>query len=593
MGDPLTDDDLPDELPEGYADDDLPDDYFDEVYGVPKANDASPATDAPKASDTAQEKPKRDESKARANVDDSHSKKPDVAADDASVAASGKTKEKGFVLLRGDAPELANLLIKRIAKWYGGHFPVFTEDGFWVYCPEKRRPSDRVGAYVPIPEEKMHAAVASYAGCMVKTSEEDKPLRLSHSNITGAVKLASDLCAAKSFFAGKRYVHQDKGDSLFRGWEEAGDEFNGEAVGGCLFSDWYVRATAQKLEVLLHSHEHKARVGYDFSLEGDKYPLKFIAWLWDNFDGYEDRAEIVELLQELLGAAILGMGPKFQMWLVLFGEGNNGKSVLMKVCEMIAPLGTVCSMPPQRFDKEHNLAELAGKRLNILEELPEQEILESGQIKNIVGGGKVTAARKYGQPFDFISTLTILCATNALPPVRDMTHGFWRRLIVLPMTKVYPDGIVKRGYEETFRDEIPKIVRWAIEGYRRLVQRQAYAIPASCKLAVDEWQKETDHVRAWLDDIGLLPGEDKCRVGYRERYEFVTDLYENFKKWCMDRGNKQSAAMAQNTFAKRLAKVNGWKAAVVPRQTDESDGKKKAVYKCNWPLPVSSSPAVM
>ena len=102
-------------------------------------HDAPLPASAPKASDTAQEKPKRDESKARANVDDSHNKKKAVEIGGA-VAASGKTKaekpkgkarkrrvlDDGAVTTgerhfeRGDHTELRDSMLADLRRMYTG-----------------------------------------------------------------------------------------------------------------------------------------------------------------------------------------------------------------------------------------------------------------------------------------------------------------------------------------------------------------------------------------------------------------------------------------------------------------------------------------
>jgi putative DNA primase/helicase len=71
--------------------------------------------------------------------------------------------------------------------------------------------------------------------------------------------------------------------------------------------------------------------------------------------------------------------------------------------------------------------------------------------------------------------------------------------------------------------ELPGILNWAIEGWKRLRARGHFVMPHSCAEAMRELEELSSPVQAFVRDTCLLtPG---ARVD-------VDDLYAAWKLWC-------------------------------------------------------------
>jgi putative DNA primase/helicase len=187
------------------------------------------------------------------------------------------------------------------------------------------------------------------------------------------------------------------------------------------------------------------------------------------------------------------------------------------------------------------LAELAGKRLNVVSELPERDILESERFKAVVTGDPLTAARKFRDPFTLVPTAGHLFACNALPATRDQSYGFWRRPIVLPFAHRFTKTERVRDYHLTIlATELGEIAAWAVEGAARVQAKGEYTLAEPSAEAKRFWQIDTDQVRQFLED---------CARGDASAQTSLVDLYCAYTVWAKETGH---GGMSRNALGSRL-----------------------------------------
>ena len=90
-----------------------------------------------------------------------------------------------------------------------------------------------------------------------------------------------------------------------------------------------------------------------------------------------------------MGSSAVGgcaAGSTFQKVIILKGKGNDGKSTLARIIIAAMPKGSVTSIAPQAFDREFSRAELVSSLLNVVSELPEGDLLDSGPAKAVTVG---------------------------------------------------------------------------------------------------------------------------------------------------------------------------------------------------------------
>ncbi len=272
----------------------------------------------------------------------------------------------------------------------------------------------------------------------------------------------------------------------------------------------------------------------------------WLKFLGQCFEGDADAEAKINYIQEFVGIAMLGQGPKYQLATVLLGKGSNGKGVLCQVVQASMPPGSVCAIPPQDFGQEYRRARIAGKLLNVVSELPEREILDCESIKAMISGDLLTGREIRQSPFDFCSIAAHLLACNRLPNSADHTPGFWRRFAVITFNRVF-EGKAKNPdlAEEIIAAELPAIVSWFLAGAQRVLGHERYTIPDSAVEAVATWRKDADVVQRFVDDCcHPLGAEADATAG-----TLASVLYKVFKAWATENGNRP---MASNVFGARL-----------------------------------------
>lgn len=229
-------------------------------------------------------------------------------------------------------------------------------------------------------------------------------------------------------------------------------------------------------------------------------PVHFLAFLEQMVPDEDSRST----LQEFMGATLVQSAVRYAKALFLKGEGANGKSVFCDILAGLLPWRRVCSISPQKLEHPYFVAEIAGTALNVVEELPKHELVQSETFKAVVSGSRVEAARKFGQPFAFQSHAACLFAGNNLPAVSDFSWGFWRRVLMVE----FPVILTERQQDielaqRLLRLEKPMIAGWALEGASRLIQQGHYTVGTRSLELIKKWRHTSDSVSEWVSNRGL------------------------------------------------------------------------------------------
>ncbi len=202
---------------------------------------------------------------------------------------------------RGDHVELA----QRLVAYLSAAAPTtFTDGNVYQY--------NRDGGVFDVVRNPTLSREQSFAGAKVKGG---KPLKLRAADVTGAIKLSTDLLSDPDFFERSKR--------------------------GIAFRDCFVEVAPSGITQRKHSPNHRARLAYPWDYAYERPPERWLGFLEQVFRDDNDRDQEVALLQEYVGVALLGLATKFQRALVLLGDGANGKGVFSSVVERC--------MPPARF----------------------------------------------------------------------------------------------------------------------------------------------------------------------------------------------------------------------------------------------------
>lgn len=392
---------------------------------------------------------------------------PPAAAVEPAAAPQGERRH----FERGDHKELAVWLLDHLRA--NGHEPIADASAgtvqIHVYDEER-------GVWRAVPDDEQSRIVQLTAGMPVGSREKPRPLRIGARDVAGASVLARDVAA------------------------EGKAGFFNHAPHGTAFANGFVVVRAGVVELFPHSPDNRAidRMAFDYS--DSEPPFRFLDFLRDVFRDDADRHEKTIFLREFLGACFLGLAPRYDRAVIAFGDGDNGKSVLIDIASALFPGRMRAAIPPQKWEDDYHRALLAGVRLNALSELPEQDILASESFKAIVTGDEITGRVIYGRPFAFRPRAGHLFAANALPATADLSKGFWRRLVVITFSRTFTVDERIVGLAQSIIDqELPAIVAWVLGGAADLLARGYYLLPPSSTEAVEEWRRSADKVGLFFE----------------------------------------------------------------------------------------------
>lgn len=250
------------------------------------------------------------------------------------------------------------------------------------------------------------------------------------------------------------------------------------------------------------------------------------------------------LVGELLGMCILPTA-RFRRAVMLLGAGSNGKSVFLQLVRELLGVENVAAVTLQALAEDRfAMAELFGKLANVAGDLDSRPLERSGAFKTLTGGDLVTADRKYGQPFTFVSFATLVFSANEWPVSHDQSDAYFTRWLAVPFTRRYrEDGAPLQAGERradprlverlTTAAELEGLLVAAVRGARRLRARGGFEVPASVRDAVTEYRSWADTVVAWVDE---------CVTPTTGRVLTRKAVYDAYRAWCRENGREPLGA---------------------------------------------------
>jgi hypothetical protein len=152
--------------------------------------------------------------------------------------------------------------------------------------------------------------------------------------------------------------------------------------------------------------------------------------------------------------SILDLNAKPQQYLWLFGDGQDGKSTVLKVLKKVlggAALMTDWPSQPNNF----YTARFEGKRVLLIDEEPEGTCVRTDLWRRITGADTITIEPKGKQAYEVSNNLLIVVGSNYRPSIRARKADL-RRLIICDV-KTF-DGIPYARLYEHLLDEFSDFI---------------------------------------------------------------------------------------------------------------------------------------
>jgi putative DNA primase/helicase len=236
--------------------------------------------------------------------------------------------------------------------------------------------------------------------------------------------------------------------------------------------------------------------------------------------------EVQRRVQEYIGYTLIP-DACFQIAMWWIGRGMNGKGVLANIVQALH--GKFAAVQLDNLSG-FALSGMIGASLIYCDEAPKRAINEQS-MKSLIAGESVQVDRKYKDPLTVKITGKWLILANHMPAVTDQSHGFWRRMEIVPFGVTIPESErIPNLDEKIINNELPGVLNWALEGLIRLLDRGHFSlsVPPAMAKAKLKVQLETDSVAAWMDDAEIVfEGIPKIPKDY---------AYSTYSEWCRSHG---------------------------------------------------------
>lgn len=300
----------------------------------------------------------------------------------------------------------------------------------------------------------------------------------------------------------------------------------------------------ETLEVVPHSPEHRLQNRLNIAWNPVAECPRFLGFLDQVFEPDEDKSDKIRFLRQWLGYLITPDTSQQRMvWLV--GEGSNGKSVLLDVVRGLIGEQNISAVALSDLGNKFSRAHTAGKTLNICSDLPARAIAD-GYIKSMVAGEAIEARGFNQDARTFKTTVRFMASMNSLPNTKDLTDGYFRRIVVLTFNRQFQGVEVNPTLIHELVAELPGILRWAVEGLRDLRDQARFSIPPSSDAAIREYREEADPVRQFAEQCLRDSGDGSGYTG--------TDLLRVFHTWGRE-SSVRVEALTPTAFGRALRRL--------------------------------------
>lgn len=247
----------------------------------------------------------------------------------------------------------------------------------------------------------------------------------------------------------------------------------------------------------------------------------------------------IDVLQEVAGY-LYWLDMEFEKFVILQGQGNNGKSTYLNVLENLIGAENISSLSIEDLADPVMRGELYQKMANICGDLPDVEDIDEGLIKRASSGERMTCRRLYKGGFSFVSRAKLIFSSNPVPRFKDVTQGIWRRALIIPWKIAVQDVDIDTSLKTRLLKELPGILIWALRGAVRLRQNNRFTTSPSCLEMNRECRIQCFPVLMFLEECTQASGS----IG-------LSDLWDYYRKWCKKMGLNKLKPMP--AFARDVA----------------------------------------
>jgi putative DNA primase/helicase len=285
---------------------------------------------------------------------------------------------------------------------------------------------------------------------------------------------------------------------------------------------------------------------------------------WEQFinDIFDGDAELIGFIQRAVGYSLTA-DTKEQCFFMCVGHGANGKSTFLSVLSHVwgdyaytTDTNVFASNAGSKDSTPFDLAELLGRRMVLMSETKANSRMNEQSIKNFTGGERINAQKKFGHPFEFQPVGKLWMGINHQPRVLDDSHGFWRRVRLIPFHRTFSGSADNRNLKRELIAEASGVLAWAVRGAHQWLA-EGLNPPLSVMQATDAYQESENPIHDFiLERAEVDPGSEVPCNG----------TYMSYRDWAKDQGMNEREMLSKNSFGRLMSKtftrrhtMSGWR----------------------------------
>lgn len=267
--------------------------------------------------------------------------------------------------------------------------------------------------------------------------------------------------------------------------------------------------------------------GFDFTATPPE-PTEWLAFLGQQWGS--DR-ESVDLLQEWMGY-LLTTDTSLQKILMLIGPKRSGKGTITRVITALLGEPNVTNPTLSGLAGRFGLASLVGKPAAIVSDARISGRTDTAvvveRLLSISGEDSQTVDRKGKDEITVKLPTRFTIVSNELPRMQDASGALAGRLLLLKMTRSFY-GEEDSELFDRLAAELPSILVWAMEGWKRLRARRRFKQPVSGRETLEAMEGLSSPTLSFVSEHVKI--ESGASV-------LTTDVYNRWRTWCQAAGDE-------------------------------------------------------
>ncbi len=299
----------------------------------------------------------------------------------------------------------------------------------------------------------------------------------------------------------------------------------------CLFN-------IQTMKVFEQTHTLLTRNQLNVNYNPDAQCPLIMKFLSEVMPDPDDLKTLIQLVSSVLLYKI-----KLEKAIIFVGDQANGKSTLIELLVDMLGEENVSNVSLQRLaGNAFATSTMMGKILNAYGDLDDNEIGQTGMIKQIISHDHIMVEKKNKNAFSTRIPIRLLYSANRLPELPRADDAIFRRFWIIKWPIVIP--VEKRDLKLLEKLTTPE----EKSGFLNVLLKNAHELlnnnfqfthPQHLEMTKRLWREKSDSVSAWCEAEIVINPDYKIKT---------TELYEIYREWC--RKNDELAATNRTFFMK-------------------------------------------